>query len=115
MSFMAPSERDIIRQVLDWLRLCRLFCWRQNSGAAQGVYKGRRRFVRFNSAPGMADVIATLPGGILFAIECKRPGRRPTPLQQAFLDDVVRAGGVSLVVSSLADLQAFLTSRGIRP
>lgn len=45
--------------------------------------------------------------GLGFAIEAKRPGKRPTSKQLAVLEEVVAAGGVSFAVSDDEELQAF--------
>jgi hypothetical protein len=108
MSIPAPRESDILRSCLDLLRLRGVFAWRVNSGAVAGEYNGRRRFVRFHGAPGCADIIGILPGGRFLAVECKRPGNKPTPQQTAFLEAVRQQGGLALVVSDVRDLAAAL-------
>ena len=101
----ALRETDIVKACLDYLAARRIFAWRSNSGGVVGEYKGRRRFVRFNSAPGMADICAVLPGGKFAAIECKRPGQHSTPEQLRFQNAVAAAGGLALEVHSVDELQ----------
>ena len=48
---LEPKEADILRDCLTWLKLHGVFCWRQNQGAIAGEYNGKRRFLRFSSAP----------------------------------------------------------------
>jgi hypothetical protein len=49
--------------------------------------------------------------GEFFAIEAKRPGAKPTPLQSGTIVDILNAGGAPFVVyddDTLADLKSWL-------
>ncbi len=107
------KESDILRDCLTWLKLHGVFCWRQNQGAITGQHNGKRRFLRFTSMTGVSDILGILPpSGRLLALECKRPGRKPTPEQEMFLDVVRQNGGVAFCVRSLADLEEGLMAAG---
>lgn len=108
----APLERDILAACLQLLSMRGVFAWRNNSGAVTAAHKGKRRFVRFGGAPGASDILGVLPDGRFLAVECKRPGNRPTAEQQSFLDAVSRLGGAAVWVTSVAELQEFLTEAG---
>lgn len=113
MGFPVARETDIQAQLLAWLNLQPgAFFFRVNSGAIVGSYEGRRRFIKFNSAPGCSDLIGVWRGRFA-AIEVKRPGNQPTPRQLAFLERVRRSGGLALVATSLADLEAQLAAAGL--
>jgi hypothetical protein len=75
-----------------------LVLWRNSTGAltdAQG------RVVRFGLCVGSADLIGCLaPGGRLIALEVKRPGGKPRPEQERFLELVRKMGGFGAVVTS---------------
>lgn len=88
----ASRESDLVKACLQLLRLSGCLAWRTNTGALRAAAQGKQRFVRFGS-PGMSDPIGLLPGGRFVAVECKRPGNEPTPVQQAFLDLVRERGG----------------------
>ena len=119
MSLKKPSEQSIVNACLQLLALRGAFAWRVN----QGAMKVGRRFVRFNHAEGISDVIGTLPpgkfhaGGRTIAVECKRPGlgkkSRPEPHQQAFLDSVAACGGLAVCVTDVRELDALLTAEGL--
>lgn len=104
-----PKEREIQKQILEYLNLIGWSAWRFNSGATKTPGGG---FVRFNTARGCSDVIGIIPGGWFLAIEVKRPGNKPTPLQQAWLDEVREAGGLALVAVSVDDLRTQLRKAG---
>lgn len=106
----APTETALVNACLEYLRLRGIMAWRQNSGAARARNSaGRERFVRFHGAPGCSDILGILPpNGRLLAVECKVCGRRPTLLQQAFLENVRAAGGLAVVVRSIRELEAAL-------
>lgn len=104
MKAKPPLEQEILRQCLQWLRLHRVFAWRQNQGAMTGTHKGKRWHLQFAGVEGISDIIGVLPGGRFLAAECKRAGNKPTPTQTAFLEDVNRRGGVGIVVRSVDEL-----------
>ena len=47
---------------------------------------------------GVSDIVACIDG-LFVAIECKAGKNKPTPLQEAYLDQVRAAGGVALVIN----------------
>lgn len=61
------------------------------------------RFIRFGLCPGSADLIGFTRQGRFLAIEVKLPGRRPTVLQQAFLNTVNACGGLAFVAHSVEE------------
>lgn len=104
-----PKEADILRDCLTLLKLKGILCWRQNQGAITGEHNGKKRFLRFASMPGLSDILGVLPpSGRLLAVECKRPGRKPTPEQEVFLDVVRQCGGLAVCVHSLDELELAL-------
>jgi hypothetical protein len=109
----APLEKDVQATCLDWLRVLGAFPVRINSGAL----KVGTRLVRFNREPGCSDALCVLPGGRFLAVEFKRAGRDRTSAkrkaeQQSFRQQVVRAGGLAVVVRSLDELKADLAAEG---
>jgi hypothetical protein len=100
----APREQDLVRPALELLGLRGCFVFRNNSGVMAATSNGKRRFVRFGGAPGASDILGLLPGGRFVCVELKRPGRRPTAKQKAFLAAVQALDGLALVVSDLAEL-----------
>ena len=87
-----PLERDVLRAVLDYLRVHPLVAWRGriNSGAVQNP---NGQFVRFNQIAGISDVIGQMKTGHFLAMEVKRPGEKPTEPQMLFLRMVQQHGG----------------------
>ena len=111
-------ETDLVREILQYLELRKKTgvggAWRQNNGAATGESNGKRRFIRFTSMPGIADVIGILkPSGRMLAIEAKMPGNKPTEDQQNFLDLIDGSGGVAFVAWSLDDVISRLRKEGL--
>jgi hypothetical protein len=64
-------------------------------------------FVRFGFK-GISDIIGIMPGGRFLAVECKVPGRKPTPEQERFIGEISRKGGAALVVHDAAELMKML-------
>lgn len=107
-------EQDIQRLILDYLKAKKILAFRMNTGAASGIYKGKRWFMRFGS-PGMADILAFLrttpQGGLPLWIEVKREGGKLSPDQKAFQEMVQREGHYYLVAKTL-DMVKTLIERG---
>ena len=95
-------EADILRAVLEYLKLAGIFCWRQNTGA---VTEGRR-FIRFGPKGG-SDILGVLPGGRILALEVKRSWTvKVSEAQLAFLEAIRNAGGVAAIVTSVDEARA---------
>ena len=106
-----PAEADIQSCVLEYLRWHPKVAWieRVNSGSAWLPGKGgQERPVQFHTISGCSDLIGMLKTGQFLAVECKRPGKAPTPLQAAFLARVKKAGGVSGYATSIESAKAIL-------
>ena len=97
-------EAEIVKSILAYLKLHGAFVWRQNSGAMTGEYKGKRRFVKFQTQKGMSDIIGIWRGQFL-AIEVKRKDGKATAQQNAFLDSVNHYGGIGFVARSIDDVR----------
>lgn len=107
-----PTETEITRQCLEVLNAQGWCVWRQNSGGVKATYKGKDRFFRFHSMPGCSDILGLTDEGKFIAIEVKRPGGKPTLMQQTFIDLVADKGGIALVVTSAVDLLDQLAKLG---
>lgn len=108
----APLEKDIQKAIKQFLELKGCFVIRVNSGAMTGEYKGKRRFVRFASEPGVSDLVGMLPDGRFLAVEVKRVGNKATPEQQSFIDRVNQQGGLAFVARSIEDAETALQLEG---
>ena len=86
------SEARVLRACMDVLEAhpAVALWWRQQTGAV----KFGPRFVKF-SFRGASDLMAVLQCGKFAAIECKTTGKRASPEQAAFLDNVNDAGGAA--------------------
>lgn len=97
-------ERDLQRTILDYLKLHRVFYYRQNTGVMRGSYKGKSRFVRFG-AVGAPDIVAVI-GGKYVGIEVKARGGLQTDAQNIFQRRLEAAGGEYLLVRSFEEFEA---------
>ena len=100
-----PLERDVLRAILDYLRHCDsvAIVWRMQSGM---VSDGAQMY-RIGTV-GMPDIAGMLRGGQMFAIEVKRPGGKPTQVQQGQIDEIVRHGGLAGVAHSVEEARAII-------
>lgn len=102
-----PTEAMIQEQIIQFLHLNGAVVVRVNSGGMRAVYKGRERFIRFNSTPGCADLLCCIPAkplAIFAAIEVKRPGGDLRENQAQFLESVTHARGLAIVATSVDDV-----------
>lgn len=118
-----PTEAEVLsgaKRLLDLHPRVAMW-WRNNTGAgyvlspatyrrlvASGALRpGEARWVRWGT-PGAPDILGALEGGRLLAIEVKRPGERPGPEQEAWLDRASRAGALAGWVDSVDALARML-------
>lgn len=100
------KEKHIVKQIMDYLALRGVFHFRNNTGAMQGEYGGKKWFVRFG-LPGAPDIFA-LRNGRLYGIECKRPGAKQSDEQVEYQRKFEKAGGYYVLARDLVDVQAVM-------
>jgi len=93
------KETEIQKQILDYLRLKKVFCYRQNSGAFK-TQSGH--FYRFGTA-GSPDIIAVINGKYI-GIEVKLPKGRQSQSQKDFQKQLENAGGEYILARNLSDI-----------
>lgn len=119
----AATESDVLRACLDLLRLRGIFAWRSNTAGVRRRDRAGREFWAHHGLKGCADILGILPKvcpacgnwrpGTLLAVETKRPGGKLTQAQKWFLDAVRQAGGLSLVVRDVRELDEALRREGV--
>lgn len=100
---MKLLERDIQKQITDWLSHRRIFWYRNNTGAMYGEHKGKRWAVRFG-VRGAPDIVCVIKGQYI-GIEVKRPGEKLTEAQMNFAESLQLSGGLHTVASCVEDIQ----------
>lgn len=121
-------EGDLVTAVISYINARGGMAWRQNAGVTVIESKGRRRAIH-SGRKGLPDVIGirpvldigvmtmdtttrlTLPPGRLgqlIAVECKRPGNKPTPAQEFMLAELRKRGALVVVAYSVKDVEAVL-------
>lgn len=101
----AQTESQLVRAILDYLHARGCWAERRNSRVLMLPGKGGRlRPVRFGGMQGASDIIAIGLQGRFWAIEVKRPGQRPTPVQTWYLSEILRYGGLAMIATSVQDV-----------
>lgn len=102
LSSFREMESDVQSSCLEYLRMRRIFHWRQNSGAFKTRSGG---WLKCCSIKGVSDILGILPDGRFLAVECKREGGgRLSPEQKEFLMNINANGGLGIVVHSVDEL-----------
>lgn len=101
-----PLESTVLKGCLQTCKAYRVTAWRNNT---TGVYDPiTKKFRTFTGRKGVSDILGVIPRGRnrgrFIAIECKQPGKKPSPDQESFLADVRSAGGIALVIDDPATL-----------
>jgi hypothetical protein len=90
MSKSDTPENRVKTEVMKYLKLRRIYCWSNPSGAVR-VRPGK--FMSFGKK-GSADIIGLLaPDGKFLAVETKAPDGRLSPEQKQFLAGIREQGG----------------------
>ena len=126
MPSVKRPERELRNAILTLLRAHGIACWPTGVGAFPASYNGKQRFVRVGTV-GMSDIIGVvgrtiqgpstcntvgcvthaepyIPAGRFLAVEVKQPGGKVSLQQTAFLQTVVRAGGIGFVAHSCEEV-----------
>lgn len=94
-------EKEIVNEIVRTLRACDCFVWKHWGGPM--------------SKRGVSDLLGCLPNGRIIAIECKRPGGRPTPEQVRFIRDIQSRGGLAMIADNAETVKNALADAGIEP
>ena len=104
------KHSDITKQILDYLIKCRpdIFAWKQWQGpmsqeGVSDILGIRKMYSMKHSGEKERWENVGLMCAQFMAIEIKRPGGKPTPAQQRFIDNVNEAGGLAFCVHSLEE------------
>jgi hypothetical protein len=109
MSRSDTPENRVKAEVLKYLKLRRIYCWSNPSGAVR-IRPGK--FMSFGKK-GAADIIGLLaPDGRFLAVETKAPDGRLSPEQKQFLAGIREQGGVAVIARSWVDVDQALREAG---
>jgi hypothetical protein len=100
------KERDVLKAILAYLKVHRVFHWRNNTGASVKEYKGKRHYIRFGTL-GSADIFA-IHNGVCYAIECKGPEGIQSQHQVEFEREFTKAGGKYVLARSIEQVHEAL-------
>lgn len=110
-SFRKVKETQIVRDCLTYLKLKGVLAFRNNSGQIFLNQGDKVRVVRMG-LKGSPDIIGVMPpDGKFLAIECKTEKGKLTEHQKLFGEEVVKKGGIYLVVRSIDDLINFFEAK----
>ncbi len=108
------TERNIQKQLMDYLSYKNVYVWRNNSGA---LPDRRGRLVFFGKV-GSSDILGVQRGtGKFIAIEVKRPDMsyKPTQPQLDFLQQIHDCGGLAGIATSTDDVDRILNGEYLIP
>lgn len=106
-------EGALLTAVLQTFRLRNIPCWRIGCGAFVVETPAARRFVKMGD-PGLADVVALVPGVGAVFVECKSARGKLSADQVAFRDACRHVGAHHVVCRRLEDLDPYLPPAGRR-
>lgn len=99
---MNERETDIRDAIVEFLKLKRIFCWKDRQSAKrQGVGTVK-------SSKGVADILGIYAGRPL-AIEVKKPGGTLSQEQHEWLTQFKDAGGIAFIATSVEECQKKLS------
>ena len=98
------SEKELLASCIQYLKLKRIFHYRQNTGAL--VDKERGKFLRYGVVGG-TDIVAVIKGKYI-GIECKVGKNKQSPGQIEFEKNLVEAGGIYLIIRDVQTLAELL-------
>lgn len=100
-------EKDILREICEWLALKNYFFWRSNNVPVYGQsHDGKYRFRALPkyTPRGLPDIIIIHRGSFI-ALEVKRPDALQRPEQKEWGDKCIINGGYYYLVHSLEEVK----------
>lgn len=94
------EEQDIQTKVMSFLHSIDYLPIKYN---ALGIY----------AKSGVPDILCCSNKGIFVAIEMKKPGEKPKPLQKAYLKAINSIGGIAFYATSVDEVKNNLKERGL--
>lgn len=94
------KESDVQRAILDYLRLKRIFCYKNST---VGIYKRATGTYIPSQALGSPDIVCVINGQYV-GIEVKAPGGRQSEHQKEFQRQLEAAGGRYILAYSLDEV-----------
>lgn len=99
------KESDIKRDILWYLTINKVFCWRNNTTGVFDVSAGRfRKSPTLGSPVGSSDILGIFKGKPL-AIEVKKPEGKVSEKQAQFIERFNKEGGIAFVARSVFDVK----------
>jgi len=107
-----PLEKQIQRAILDFLRVNKICCWKNNN---TGIYKKATNSYIPSPIHGVADIIGLIPhqNGRFIAIEVKRPNGKQTDCQKIFEEMIKENNGIYILTHSVDELEKQLKELNI--
>lgn len=103
-------EKDIKRQIIQYLRFKNIFCWVQSNVGIYDQASGKyRKLNGIGQMKGVSDILGIYKGRPL-AIEVKTPTGRLSEFQDHFLKQFEKAGGIAILARSVDDVEKVLLS-----
>ena len=104
---LKPTEHQIQKGIMDYLKMRNILCWRNNTGAMTIIDKyGRRRYFR-TGIKGLPDIFCLLPD-IILMLEVKNATGRLSSDQRAFFKIARELGHSCEVCRSVDDVEEIL-------
>lgn len=101
------KETQIVKAILDYLKLKKIFHWRNNSGSFITKHKdGSAGYYSFGQA-GSPDIFAVIEGKI-YGFEVKNEKNKQTENQTRWQNEFQNNGGIYAVVRSIDDVKKII-------
>lgn len=98
------KETHLVKQIIDYLNYRGHWVQRTNAGALRFTdAKGRSNFIALAHA-GTSDITGCSREGRFIAIEAKIKPNKLTALQEAYLEEIRKRGGIAVVAYCLEDV-----------
>jgi hypothetical protein len=101
MAIRKTPESYVLRSIMDYLAVKRIFAMRMNSGSVQD----RRGVPVRMHEPGTADILALPRNKVPHFIECKAPNGKQSELQKSFQERVESEGFKYILAYGIDDVE----------
>ncbi len=106
---LKPTEHQIQKAILDYLKARKILAWRQNAGGFVIKEGNKTRYIKTGIA-GLPDIAVMLPYGIMLFLEVKNEKGKLSEKQKEFFEKARELGHYCEVVRSIDDVEKILSN-----
>ena len=103
------SENAVTNEILEYLAWKGIYAWKNKNIPTFDPKRNVFRRAGKYEIRGVSDIIGVMQNGTILCIECKTGYNKASDVQNEFIDNINKAGGIAFVAYGIDDVKKYLT------